>query len=422
MVHAQIECSRFDPQPHGPYPDESAIMQAYLRRGCLNFQYATDVYAAICSFGLCLPNMPHKSVATAVDEVVEIAMVRRKVIKGCRVQFDAERDAELYDPTCGLRLKTHTDPHSGVISTRLTAGGAHFHNCNKGIPDSANRMASAVRAVNRAYCQPLDADPGGPVLTPFALDGQDRVYILDQDNIEVPVLVYGVDGICIDYTPDAIVKGIMVIDNAQGAARKCFTRDLYQLPNPESIYCDNRYPFQARHTRRIIGAPFEEPLGTEKGTEVSLRHLQMWLTLSTDRLQDMMYLPFVCPASSRASMQTPAEGDMTLGFNSADKSMLGGPLPIKLMKSQYLNGETNPAVLGEPRLDPNNKLAATARVAPLVTYDGVNYQARFDHDGPVDVDALAERMSRMGHRNIIGVAMQRIKTNTQGDLMLHDGV
>jgi len=118
-------------------------------------------------------------------------------------------------------------------------------------------------------------------------------------------------------------------------------------------------------------------------------------------------------------MQTPHGADSAYGFNCADKSMLGGPLPIKLMKSKYLFGETDGGV---PRLDRDNKLAATARVAPLTAYDGVNYQARFDHDGPVDVDALAERMSRMGHRNIIGVAMQRIKTNTQGDLMLHDGV
>jgi hypothetical protein len=102
--------------------------------------------------------------------------------------------------------------------------------------------------------------------------------------------------------------------------------------------------------------------------------------------------------------------------------MLGGPLPIKLMKSRWLLGEEEAGAAGMPRLDPDHPLAATARVAPLISYDGVNYQARFDHDGPVDVDALAERMSRMGHRNIIGVAMQRIKTNTQGDIMLHDGV
>jgi hypothetical protein len=420
MVHAQIECGRFETQAHGQYPDEPAVMQEYLRRDSLNRNYAGDVYAAICSFGLCLPNLPHKSVEIAVNEVTDIGSVLRKVIKGCRVQFDAERDAQLYDPTCGTRLKTEVDPHSGVISTRLTAGGAHFHNCNKAIGDERARMNEAVREVNRAYCQPLGADPGGSVLTPFALDGQDRVYILDQDHIEVPVLEYGEQGTCVDYTPDAIIKGIMVIDNAQGAPRKCTTRDLYQLPNPENIYCDNRHPFQARHTRRIQGTPFEEPLGTEKGTEVSLRHLQIWLGTSTALLQNLLFLPQNCPAHGAVTMQTPHTTDSAFGFNCADKSMLGGPLPIKLMKSRWLLGETDPG--GAPRLDPDHPLAATARVAPLISYDGVNYQARFDHDGPVDVDALAERMSRMGHRNIIGVAMQRIKTNTQGDLMLHDGV
>mgnify|MGYP004347895647 FL=1 len=35
---------------------------------------------------------------------------------------------------------------------------------------------------------------------------------------------------------------------------------------------------------------------------------------------------------------------------------------------------------------------------------------------------LADRMSRTGGRNVIGVAMQKIAPNAQGDIMLHDGV
>jgi hypothetical protein len=397
-------------------------MAEYLKRGTLNYAYIGDLYAAMCSFGLCLPNVPHKSELDAVHEVTMIKEVKRMVITGCRVAFDRERDADLYDPTCKQRLEADVNPYSGVISTRLTAAGAHFHSCDKKITSSnQDRMDAAVRVVNRTYCQPQDADPGGPVLTPFALDGQDRIYIIDQDNIDVPVLCYG-DTTCIDYTPDTIIGGIMVIDNAQGVARKCITRDLYQLPNPHNIYCDNRAPFIASHTRRIIG--FDEPLGTEKGTEYSLLHMQMWLTVPSDVLAAANGLPRDwSPAIGQAAMETPVTDDYTAdSFNCGDKSMLGGPLPIKLMEGKHLKGECNPGT-GEPvRENKEHQLAATARVAPLIHLHGVKYSASFDHDGAVDVDALASRMSRMENRNVIGVAMQRIKQNTQGDLMLHDGV
>ncbi len=421
MVHAQIECPRLVERPHDTYHGETDEMAAYLKRGTLDFTYIGDVYAAMCSFGLCLPNAPHKSEQEAVDEVTKIAEVTRKVITGCRVAFDRERDAALYDPTCKQRLEADVNPYSGVISTRLTAAGAHFHSCDKKIMVNKDRMDAAVRDVNRTYCQPQDADPGGPVLTPFALDGQDRMYIIDQDKIEVPVLCYG-GTTCIDYTPDTIIRGIMVIDNAQGVARKCITRDLYQLPNPHNIYCDNREPFIASHTRRITG--LKEPLGTEKGTEFSLLHMQMWLTVPSAALAEANGLPMDwSPAIGQAAMETPVTDDYSAdSFNCGDKSMLGGPLPIQLMKGTHLKGECN-AGTGQPLLeDKEHQLAATARVAPLIHLRGVNYSASFDHDGAVDVDALASRMSRMENRNVIGVAMQRIKQNTQGDLMLHDGV
>jgi len=378
----------------------------------------------MCSFGLCLPNAPHKTEQEAVDEVTKIADVTRMVIEKCRVSFNKERDATLYDPMCNKRLMADVDPYSGVISTRLTAAGAHFYECDKTITSSdQERMDAAVREVNRTYCQPQNADPGGPVLTPFALDGQDRVYIIDQDNIDVPVLRYG-ETTCIDYTPDTIIKGIMVIDNAQGTPRKCITRDLYELPNPHNIYCDNRTPFIASHTRRIKGGGFKEPLGTEKGTEYSLLHMQMWLTFPVVALAEANGLPDNwCPAIGQAAMETPVTGDYeTDTFNCGDKSMLGGPLPIKLMKGTHLEGECDADTGAPSPEDKEHQLAATARVAPLIHLHGVNYSASFDHDGAVDVDALASRMSRMGNRNVIGVAMQRIKQNSQGDLMLHDGV
>ncbi len=409
MVHAQISCSRFVPQSHGDYDIESDSLQTYLKRGSLNYCFAGDIFAAMCSFGLTLPNLPHKTVEQAYQEVDCIKNVKRYVIKGCRVQFNPERDSALYDPDCKEQFTPVVDPHSGVISARMTAGGAHFYECIKETGTDQERMNAAVRYVNRTYCQPTKSDPGRMVLPPFALDGQDRVYILDQGNIEVPVLQYGND-FCVDYTPDAIIKGIMVIDNVSGTARKCVTRDLYELPNPDNIYSAID---SVKYTRRIKGSGFVEPLGTQQGTHTSLNHIQYWLQSTGALLNADLNLP--CPALGLQTMHTPGTDADSL-FSYADKSMLGGPLPIKLIKK--IPGSRDP-LKEDGTCGP---LFATARVAPLIQYDGVNYQARFDHDGKVDVDALAQRMSRMGHRNIIGVAMQRIKTNTQGDLMLHDGV
>lgn len=358
----------------------------------------------------------------AVQEVDKIGTVVRKVINGCRVQFKSERSAQLYDPECESRLTSIVDPYSGVISTRLTAAGAHFHECNAAEKDPKKRMEDAVRSVNKSYCQPQGDDPGGPILAPFALDGQDRLYILDQDQIQIPVLQYG-DDICIDYTPDTVVPGIMIIDNSSGTPRKCITRDLYQLPNPYNIYCSETYPFMSNHTRRIKGDPFKEPLGTQKGTEFSLHHLSWWLIAPTVNLEAMNgFKPGMSPVAGMRPMETPStQMYKEDAFNCGDKSMLGGPLPIKLMSGTHL--DTPCRASGEPKPeDRAHQLAATARVAPLINIDGSNYSASFEHDGPVDVDALASRMSRMGQRNVIGVAMQRIKTNTQGDLMLHDGV
>ena len=424
MVHAQIECKKYHLSAHtkATYSDENDILQDYLARGHLNKAYVSDLYAAICCFGLCLPNLPHKTVDKAVLEVDKIGTVKRKVINGCRVQFKGERNAQLYDPECRSRLTSIVDPYSGVISTRLTAAGAHFHECNAAERDPKKRMEAAVRSVNKLYCQPKADDPGGQVLAPFALDGQDRLYILDQDEIKMPVLQYG-DDICIDYTADTVVPGIMIIDNSSGTPRKCMTRDLYQLPNPYNIYCSETLPFVSNHTRRIKGGSFKEPLGTQKGTEFSLQHLIWWLVQPTLNLEVMNgFKPGMSPVFGYRPMETPStQMYKEDAFNCGDKSMLGGPLPIKLMGGTHLDAPCTPA--GVPILeDDAHQLAATARVAPLTYTEGSSYSASFEHDGPVDVDALASRMSRMGQRNVIGVAMQRIKTNSQGDLMLHDGV
>ena len=84
--------------------------------------------------------------------------------------------------------------------------------------------------------------------------------------------------------------------------------------------------------------------------------------------------------------------------------MLGGPLPLMIVTE--------------------GRLAGTVRVAPLNTgrLDSTTFQTRVTHNGAVDTDLLADRMARTGCRNVIGVAMQKIAPNAQGDLMLHDGV
>ena len=54
---------------------------------------------------------------------------------------------------------------------------------------------------------------------------------------------------------------------------------------------------------------------------------------------------------------------------------------------------------------------------------GVDHTAAVgDERAGVDMDELVARVSRTGARNVIGVAMQKIEVNCQGDLMLHDGV
>jgi hypothetical protein len=89
-----------------------------------------------------------------------------------------------------------------------------------------------------------------------------------------------------------------------------------------------------------------------------------------------------------------------------ERSLLGAPLPLQIVSAA---------------VDP--KMVATVRVAPLVRSDGATHSATVtnEHAG-VDMDELAARVARTGARNVIGIAMQKIDPNAQGDLMLHDGV
>ena len=405
-------------------PADTGAAGAYVTRGSLQEGYLGDGYAAMCSFGLCVTNPPHKSVQEACEEIGEIRAVHRKVVKSCSLQYDDIRRGDLYDPTGAAQVKADVNPLSGVISTRLTGAGAHFIDTDPKIADPVERMERAVQEANRTYCQPQALDPGGYVQPPFALDGQDRLYVVDQGAIDVPVLVYGGE-YCIDYTSNAYVQGIKVIDNAGGVARQCVTRDFYRLIDPSSVYNDRELDV-VTYTRRISG--LNEGLGTALGTEYSLNHLHAWLA-SPYSLQHALagglaggaggFGPLIDdPGIGRdlATMDTGSSGGLD-AHSDGDKSLLGGPLPVKIMETDHLGGWDGH---GAPPAD--KKLANTVRVAPLVQHPGAIHAARFDHDGPVDTDLLAERMSRTGARNTIGIAMQKIAPNTQGDLMLHDGV
>jgi len=423
MVYAQLTFKTYSLKNHTGAPDGHGIAAEYEQRQTLNKRYLGDVYAAMCSFGLCLTNPPHKSVQEACAEVGDISSVSRKVVPNCSLQFDPIRSGVLYDSSRAGSLKADVDVDTGIISTRLTGAGAHFvETDSRAHRDQQARLNAAVQKANKFYCQPQAADPGGAVRPPFALDGQDRLYIVDQGAIEVPVLVHG-DISCIDYTSNAYVRGILVIDNADGVARKCVTRDFYRLIDPTSVYNDRRHRDAVAYTRRI--AYLQEGYGTDVGTGESLTHLHAWLASPFNLQHSLMGGTAAAPGGGHLVVLQPIGRDVaTMDTGSSgghdphidgDKSMLGGPLPVMIVPS------TLPADHG-PDTPGDQPLANTVRVAPLVQRIGAMHSARFDHDGAVDVDLLASRIARTGARNTIGIAMQRILPNTQGDLMLHDGV
>ena len=385
MVHAQFTCRSAELQEH-------AGTNAYLIRTKLDKERAGDVYAAMCSFGICATNGSRRPVEDAAGEKDKINQVERKVIRNCKVQFDAKRDAALYDPreAAGARAIVSEE---GVISSRFTGAGAHFVETTSKDQNQATRLRDAVAKVQKAYCQPQADAPGGKVIAPFALDSQDRVYVLDQGAIGVPVLTY--DGkVCIDYTSNAIVEGIRVIYGANGIPRRCSTRDLYCMVDIDTV-CKVQDDGTI-YTRRVSAG---EGHGTQHGTVASLVNLEDWLIHSREAQHAVLGLD-----GQAGDIGTADLGVMETEEQASDRSLLGGPLPVMIVTAE------------------GGSLRGTVRVAPLLVHAGTKHTATMVHDGPVDTELLADRMSRTGGRNVIGVAMQKIAPNTQGDLMLHDGV
>jgi len=424
MVHAQLTFKAYTLHDHTGTSDGTGVEAAYEERGRLDKRYLGDVYAAMCSFGICLTNPPHKTVIEACEEVGKIQDVKRKLVKNCSVQYDTLRRGTLYDPSGRTQVKANVAVETGIISSILTGAGAHFIDTLPGNPDQKARMDAAVQKANRAYCQPQSADPGGAVQPPFALDGQDRLYIVDQGSVEVPVLEYGGDT-CIDYTSNSYVRGILVIDNAGGVARKCVTRDFHRVIDPSSVYNNRDDIDGVAYTRRI--GSLGEGYGTDVGTRKTLNHLHAWLASPFNLQHDLIGGGAAIPGGGGAPMVAlqPIGRDVATMDTGCcggrdphvdgDKSLLGGPLPVMIVPST-LPLDHGPDDAGD------QPLANTVRVAPLVQRLGAKHSASFAHDGAVDVDLLASRVSRTGARNTIGIAMQRILPNTQGDLMLHDGV
>jgi len=416
MVHAQITCGRFATAAHIPDTTDEGL--TYQTRQSLDPAIAGDVLAAMCTFGLCLENLPHKDQVRAAAEVAVVSQVARRVVHNCHVAYDDIREAELYlDAGHDGEIKALVSK-KGIISARFVGAGAHYTETtpDAGV-DAAERLQRTVRKAQRQYCTPVDegpnvgVDPGGAVLPPYALDHQDRLYILDQGHISVPLLRYG-SSICIDYTSDAVVAGIMVIDNRYGAARPCHTRDLYSMLDIESVFKMNLHegaPNYTRHVRHSDDASVNEPLGSEYGTRRSLEVMHNWLTGSLAE-QHILF------GGEHHGLSLPAVpgGDVVMdagralhehAYSDGEKSLLGAPLPVQIVPEQ------------------DGLMAKTVRIAPLLTYHGADHSARVSVDsGHVDTDELADRVSRTGARNIIGIAMQKIQPNHQGDIMLHDGV
>lgn len=385
-------------------------------------QHAGDVYAAICCFGICAVDNTVESLnKAATDESInEIENVQRRLITGCSVDFDACRSAELYEVSHSGEVVAMTT-EDGVVTTKFTGAGAHFCVTDPSIASAEDRMQNAVDHVIKTYCRPTDEQPSHPASIPLALDNQDCVYVIDQGHVNVPVLEYN-NTLCIDYTSSSVVEGIKVIDNVFGEARECTTRDLYSSLEIPSFFAGAGRPIRiggdivVKNTFSRAIPSMQEPKLSSVTCSSSIFAIMDWLcSLYHEQQSNSLMIQYnsvnlnvLDESNEGAQEHAMIFADKAMvpvldnHLNSSDRSLLGGPMPFMIVQS------------GQP-------LAGTVRVAPLST-TSTSFTQQVEHSGAVDTNALAERMSRTGCRNVIGVAMQKINPNTQGDIMLHDGV
>lgn len=411
MVHAQLNCTVFAPSAHSI--DTIANLQdAYQSRAVLDRRNPGDVYAAMSCFGICTETVQRggKSAETAAGEIGDVSQVQRMVVRNCSVAWDKDRDAALYSAFSAV--KGMTDPETGIVKTRHTGAGAHFTETVPGL-DSETRITAAAQKVVDMY-----VTNGDDAVLPTGLDQQDTIYIVDQNHVHVPVLVYK-DAVCIDFTSSTCIMGIMAFDSS-GSIRQCTTRDLYCLPNVSEVYAERG---ERAYTRRVLSedALLQEPLADGVDTIRSAQRLVDWLSMSSillgqaNGLRDHQ-LPDAEPlaADGLTEFETKMkygrgdgiEQSLSCTTGGGDLSLLGAPLPLQIVSD---------------KVDP--QLKGTVRVAPLLFNKGATHSAAVvDDRAGIDMDKLAARVARTTVRNVIGIAMQKIECNVQGDLMLHDGV
>ena len=415
MVYAQICCKSAELHEHTAGND-------YQKRATLRLEDAGDVFAAMCCFGICGTNGTNQSTDDAITEIAEITQVQRKVIKNCTVVYDSDRNAVLYNPDGepGVVAQVSED---GVITTKATGTGPHFVDTdNDSGADQDGRLESKAQEIATAYCTPQDVNPGvnggfGNV-NPFGINPQNIgcVYVIDQGHVSVPVLVYR-GQVCIDFTSGSCIQGVKQCTS--DGIRDCTTRDLYDNIGTEEVFnnaLQNTAVQGVGHPNpyyvRCIKSQ-EENISTRNKLLVSCVRLDEWLSANAqgqNRLMGYAAHPNGAIAVSVVSATAGTPEDVVMERRRGDPltafraSMLGGPLPLMIVTE--------------------GRLAGTVRVAPLNTgrLDSTTFQTRVTHNGAVDTDLLADRMARTGCRNVIGVAMQKIAPNAQGDLMLHDGV
>lgn len=413
MVHAQISCKSMEFHDHNQANDN-----VYQKRQTLSAKYAGDVLAAICCFGICGTNGNEDSIDPAIAEIREIAKVQRKVIHNCTVVYDNDRSAELYDPDGEPGVVAHIT-EDGVLTTKWTNGGAMYLDTDSAGATSAERLDAAVAKVRRTYCQPLNAAPdaGAGIENAFDLDLRratfNSVFVVDQGHVSVPVLVY--DGkVCIDYTSGSDLAGVRQI-NVDGQEYAANTRNLYDVCGVRELFNVADYNTAGQggahpnphYVRRIRSLGEEVPRFSSLKT--SLTYIEDFLSRTYD--EQVRCLGYNNDANGAATFPRAVNDPLPANYNETRlraaqnqirTNMLGGPLPLMIVTE--------------------GRLAGTVRVAPLNVAAPLSHTARITHNGAVDTDMLADRMSRTGGRNVIGVAMQKIAPNAQGDIMLHDGV
>jgi len=326
---------------------------------------------------------------------------QRKMIRNCNLLFDRAHSAELYDPAGeGLTAELTED---GIIRGRTTGIGPYYDRAKP-----RESLEDAVRRVQDTYFAPLGrvAGPAGA----HEMDPNDRIYVFVTDKIDVPVVSYNGE-IAIDYTPHSYIKGLVVITAL--AVRNATTRDLHVVPEADDLVRQNQYS-----TRRITGGNLDEPYHTQV-TSYDIRNVAMAMLFGGVNprvgLADVFAFNWPNGRETQAGRTglivdgtaMPRQQGAVAGAAGAagpDISILGGPVPLRLLRTALGGGRSR------------------FFIAPLIGRDALDGNMVVSNPGPIAADVLAGRIARTQFRNVIGIAMQTIQSRRQGDVMLHDGV